>query len=422
MLPAVLVSLLLSQSSPTLAGTGGPSVSSASPAGPDFFTYLNTPLATAAQCLNAASITSDQGDAITCTRASTAFCTKDTGTIVSHANNRCRVSDKGLLREPAGTKLSLRSEALDDAGAWSLFSASLTGTNVGVFVDGNTTMEQITSNDGNGNAYQSVAVVSSVGPFTVSGYFSKASGTGIASIIIDCGVSDVATCTCEREDGAACVAEKNGEGAVSDPGICTAYSTFGTSPKRLSATVTCAAEETGLFIAVSGGQRHYGGVETYGGVSYVGGLNLETGPVPTSYVPTAGTSATRSAETIVMAYGQSIDTAGCIGATLTYGTGYPGAGSLIAFDVASLATSTSTGITLTDGAATATATVAPLLSNSTPIRGFWNAATMGVAASGTQATAAFAGTATGVTSSFTLGSTGYYSDFRANVNPRGCRP
>ncbi len=393
----------------------------ASSAGPDFYSFLLAPTALASQCTNPAATTSNQGDTITCTRASTAFCSKDDGSIVTTSIDRCRVSGRGLAREPAATNIALRSAELGN-GVWSLFLATLTGTNVGVFADGNTTMEQLTSSDGSGIAYQALTVSSSVGPFSASGYFSKASGTGYASIALACTAGAAATCTCEREDGTACTAEMNGAGAASTPGLCLGYSIFGTTAKKLSVTMTCAGAETSLYVSVHGGQRHPGGTGSYGGVAYVGGVQAEVGPVSTSYIATAGTSVTRSAETITTTLPTSIDSAGCIGASVTYGTLYPGNSALISTDGLTLSAASATSLTLNDGTATATATIASLLGRATPIRGFWTGTSMGVAAGGTSAMAAWDGAATS-NNVVTLGGTnfaGYFSAVRANVSPYGC--
>jgi hypothetical protein len=59
-----------------------------------------------------------EGDAITCTRAGTAYCTKSDGTMVVMSADRCRVEGAGLLVEPARTQLATNPQALNSWTAY----------------------------------------------------------------------------------------------------------------------------------------------------------------------------------------------------------------------------------------------------------------------------------------------------------------
>jgi hypothetical protein len=184
---------------------------------------------------------------------------------------------------PTATNLVLRSAELDNA-SWSKFSTTVDSTNVLAFIDGVASMETITSSAISGSAIQSTTVTSSAGPFTSSAYSAATSGTHAASLAVGCGASTPSVCTCARADGGACTARTSGAYCLND-------STVGTTPVRVTATVTCNAAITTSAAFVAGGTY-----QLSTGTHSWGGLQFEVGASATGYIATAGTTATRNAE------------------------------------------------------------------------------------------------------------------------------
>jgi hypothetical protein len=230
-----------------------------------------------------AAVTGSPGVTISLTRATSATCVKNDGSLATVTSGQPRVNSWGLQVEPAATNLALRSDALDNA-SWSKFSTTVDATNTATFLDGVASMETITSSAISGSVIQSTTVTSSVGPFTSSAFSAATSGTHAASVAVSCGASTPSVCTCTRADGGACTARTSGVYCVND-------STVGTTPVRVTATVTCNAAITTSGIFIAGGTY-----QSATGTHNWGGLQFETGAAATGYIVTAGTTATRNAE------------------------------------------------------------------------------------------------------------------------------
>lgn len=351
----------------------------ASSAPADFFTYgLSAPIA-AAQCTDAA-LVSDQANAITCTRASTAYCTKADGTMVSHAVNRCRIQSAGMLWEPAATNLALRSEELDNAGIWSTAGTTVSA-NTHAAPWGGTTMDTVTWATGRAH-YQTMTFASTTGPFTFSTYGRAISGTHAAGLNIYCSVGGVTGCSCKRGDGSACTVTASATDCIAD-------TTFSTTVDRFEITTSCAATTTLLAILNATAQGVTSGGHVFGGTQFENGKTFST-----SYIPTAGTSATRTSETFATTLANSLDTAGCWAATVTYGAVHPGTHSWLSTNSESALGSTgATNINFSESSGTniSTLAVSSMLNASTTARAYWSGSTMGLVSGATSDTDPFSG-------------------------------
>jgi hypothetical protein len=146
----------------------------------------------------------------------------------------------------------------------------------------------LTSNTSATNAdaiYQTVAVPSSIGPFTASATIAAVSGTVTRNVGAHCigGVSNAATCACARSDGRPCA-------ATVDAHRCVATASVGVTPVRLSATVTCVVAVTSPAIALWPGER---GVAT--GTACFSGAQFEFGRKMSPFIKTGGVTVTRPA-------------------------------------------------------------------------------------------------------------------------------
>lgn len=197
--------------------------------------------------------------------------------------NTSPITANGAKVLPAGTNLAKQSETLGTT--WAASSVTV-ANNLGIFADGNTTMERLTSTLSTGKVSQSVTVTSSTGPFTTSGWLSATTGTAIGTVGMIFGSGDATGCTCWRSDGGACTT-----GTSTTDGF--AYATVGTNAVRLSVTCSTTSATTSVSPLVTGGQYR-----TATGVIYAGGMQFEVGGFVTPYIPTTTASITRPADVV----------------------------------------------------------------------------------------------------------------------------
>lgn len=202
--------------------------------------------------------------------------------------------NRGFLTESEGTNLVLRSEAADNA-AWFAPAGLDPGVtaNAAVAPDGTTTMDLLddTSGSNTGNIQQGVAVSSTTGPFIVSAWVKPFGASNAATVAHYCTPDPSATCACacQHLDGTACTCTASAAGA----NACTGSKTI-TKMTRLAVTATCS---TAVTLAIP-----FYGPGVYGvsqDKAYFWGMQMELGPsgngtYASSYIPTAGTAASRS--------------------------------------------------------------------------------------------------------------------------------
>lgn len=202
--------------------------------------------------------------------------------------------NRGIEVETTATNLALRSEEAENA-AWFATAGLVPGVtaNGAVAPDGTTTMDLLDNTGGTstGNIQQGYAIAATAGPFVASVWARPFGASNVASANFYC-VTDPTTacsCACQHADGTACTCTASAAGA----NACTGSKTI-TKLTRIAVTATCTTAETvpipffmpGLY-TVSQDKAYFWGMQLEapgaGGPGYA-----------TSYIPTAGTVASRS--------------------------------------------------------------------------------------------------------------------------------
>lgn len=246
-------------------------------------------------------LTGSKGEPSTTARASTRSCTRSDGVIVTLSANQPCVESTGLLVEPSGTNLALKSEQIGTTtfqfygGA----SAVQNSTDVlDVYGTGNTaekvSFSAISGTGQDTGLYQQISTVSSgAGAYSLSVFARTASGSASEYLYMQDGTNLKGSTLC----------------------------TFGTSYSRCCLpNVTMAASATSFFHlgverAVAGGFSAAMANQP-AATLYVQGFQVEKGATCSSYIPTTTTAVTRAGDVVSMAGiagGSSI----CLGVTGT---------------------------------------------------------------------------------------------------------
>lgn len=320
---------------------------------------------------------SDQGDAIAF--ASTASLrhmgqAAAEGTLSVIPPNVPRVNARGLYIEGSRTNLVIRSQEFENA-AWTAVNMTVnanTANSLGPV--GMNTAEEFLDISGDGSGY-----VQSTG-------FVPGQTTGTASVYLKELTSDYAT-----------------EGRGNGVGLEIYDTTAGASRTNCGITVPMpivagdtwsryVCSVSGLTAANTHVLRIYTGIGGYAHPIYVWGAQFEAplGSFASSYYPTTTASAIRATESATWTSPTSIASAGCISATVTFGTVF--GGSLVSNGTEMMmGTNSSTTVRINDGTNTVTATVPDLSGRTVNIRTYWSGTTMGVVADGVSASGTFDG-------------------------------
>jgi hypothetical protein len=235
-------------------------------------------------------------DLITFTRASTATYLDSDGLLKSATTNTPRIeydadgNRLGLLIEEARTNLISWSEALNTG--WSIGSATVTADQT-VAPDGNTTADEVNLSLG-GFVYFTSTVTAST-TYTASWYIKAGTATAWIYAFFDgTAGSFINRVQYDITDG-----EDVGNGWY-----------------RFNVSVTTPAGCTSLRVYPVREQIGVGSVAGVVGTSFIWGAQLEAGSFPTSYIPTAGATATRAADvasipTSAFGYNQKAGTVVC---------------------------------------------------------------------------------------------------------------
>jgi hypothetical protein len=326
-----------------------------------FFSLLASDPAT--EC-NGAALVSAEGTSVTHTNATTTRYCLGVATnpqLTARAANSPRVSNLGVLVETSRTNPVIRNTALDDA-AW-------TATNVTVTADaaddaaGGQAAETLETTAA-GGYIESTAFVPGVTSATVSLWAGQwVEGDDFSIVVRD---------TTAGADRATCTQAANAE---------------------VLTRVACNA--TGLTGANNHVVRIYpGGTAGEGGI-IAWGVQFESfSNFLTSTIPTAAAAVTRAVDVYTWSNPTDISAAGCISATVTFGTStsITVGGSVVSNGTEQmLGTFSSTAVRINDGTNSVTATVPNLAGRTVNLRSYWSGSTMGLVADGVAASGTFDG-------------------------------
>ncbi len=231
-----------------------------------------------------------RGEEISLTRATTAT-NEVNGTVWNVPAAVPRITTQGLLVERAATNSALQSSTLSTGTAatspWTLNLATVSTTSAGCGIDGSACAE-VTSSTVVGSIFQTVTTASST-TFSARSRVVRASGSAIATVSLRCGGVPT-TCTCFP--AASCTASTGG-GSAND---CTAKAPVAQTGFDLGVSVTCPAAITNPVFILYPGE-----VSVSAGTARFTMAQVETGLTPTSYIPTAGTSVARNADSVNVA-------------------------------------------------------------------------------------------------------------------------
>ena len=253
--------------------------------------------------------TGTRGETLTLNRSSVGYCTKGhvssgivNGDLVSCSANVARVMPGGngsgvvgLLIEPARTNVVLRSAALDNA-AWTPTNVTAAAPSVtadNATAPDNTATAERVDFAATAAGEESSLVQTGIGGAgftgTTSLYIKGVSGSGTIDICTNTGAADVCT-------------------------ACAFVSATWTRCSQPAATIGAATD-----LAIGNLTRINGGTTRSANNVYIWGAQTEAGGIVSSYVATAGASATRATETSSFSVSLA-NTSGSIAASLTPGT------------------------------------------------------------------------------------------------------
>lgn len=348
---SLALALALSQS-PTMAGAPVAAVSSRNALDYSTSLYAAGPT-TAEQCTNTA-ITTDQGGAVTVTRASTAWCETATGNMSLIDNDKAVVESDGLRIEAASSNRLAFSEVLHTN--WTPTNATAGSTRGGP--DGSTITTLSTSSSG---GYYESAAFTITGTSAVASMWVAGSGAGTYAFVLRDTTAGADRCTSTGTPPAS-------------------FTSMKTRPSCSSAAIVSGNNH--VLRAYPGG--------TAGTGSNVGFWGAQVEPaitVKTSYIKTTGTAATRALDNVSITTADG-NTSGCFSATFwTTTASFPRS---IATNPATLGQYNNT-VTLlgNDGTNTATSnTVANMTDRSATVRTLWGGSSLQIGLDGVMGTAA----------------------------------
>jgi hypothetical protein len=321
----------------------------------------------AAEC-DGSAITTDQGGAITFTRALAAYCEKADGSLTLVASGSPRVSNKGILIEGSRTNLIIRSHEFDNA-AWAKTEIAVTTGQTDPA--GGTQADLLNPSDGmEDSAYiESTAFVPNVttGVFSI---YTKGAGASVgqqaAAVVVDT-TATIARSTC---DGLT---------------LTTGWQRF-----------TCAA--SGMTAANNHVVRFFPDVFGHAETNViVWGAQFEGAgsALVSSYIPTTTASVTRPVEVATFANGTDISATGCVSASVSFGNPTLNAGSSAAVmsngTEQMLGYNTSTQAQANDGTNTISANVSSILGRTISMKSSWTGSVFTLVADGVTGTGTFDG-------------------------------
>lgn len=361
--------------------------------------FLTGP-ATAAQCTDAA-VTTDQGNAITVSRASSAYCQKTDGTYVLVGSNKLVVEPDGLRVEPGSTNRVAFSEALN--GNW-------TATTITKFQNiadpaGGGTAEEFDDTSSGGNLKSPTFTITGTSAVLSAWYNHSGVVDGILKLRDTTASADRCTITLTHLTG-------NFTGTMAARSNCNS-----------SGIVSGNNHQVWFYPGGTGGSAS--------GVS-VWGVQVEPGlVVKTSYIPTSGTAASRASDDVSITV-TDFDGRGCVRASVTNTTSTYQGGVVRWFNASGgspLGTTATTTLSMHDNATAATLTVSDVSNRTTTARSQWSGTSMFIESGGSTGTAGTFDGTMGTGGVLTLGSSGaggaaigaWMKAIKYSTSPGGCQ-
>ena len=218
------------------------------------------------------------------------------GNVISFATGVPRITDRGLLVEEARTNLCLRSQEFDNA-SWTVVGTSITA-NATLAPDLTATADLMTENSATSNhtVLTSSAIAISSGVVYTFSIFAKPNGRTLLQLRDNATSNTGATFSLSGSGSVT-----NTEAAVT----ATSITALANGWYRLSIAYTSGTTVANVQprLVSTGTTTNYTGDGVSG--AYLWGAQLEAGAFPTSYIPTAGASATRAADAALVS-GMSI--------------------------------------------------------------------------------------------------------------------
>lgn len=392
MLPALAIALLAL--SPTMAGPPVAARGSVVDATASIFLAAPT---TAQQCTNGA-VTTDQSGTITVSRASSSYCQKADGTYVLIGSNKLVVEPSGFRVEPASSNRVPQSIVSD---------TNWTGSNA-------TSNGQVADPMGGTDAYEWEAT--SNGGFVVNNdAFTAGATSGRLSVWVN-GVGGGQTVAFRLRD------------TTAGADRCTGTVTVGVAwtTQALRASVACSGLTSGNNHVV---RLYPGGTGSVGTAQFFGVQFEPSLSAMTSYIPTAGTTASRAADDVSITVAD-FDAKGCVSASVTSTTATYQAGVMRWFNGSGgspLGFASSIQLTMHDNATAATLDVSDVSNRTTSARSQWSGTSMFIQSGGSTGTAGTFDGTMGTGGALTLGSAsgvaaigGWMKAVKFSPDPSGC--
>ena len=237
---------------------------------------------------------------LSCSRASTGYVKTSAGTLTSFDTDTLRITDLGLLVEDARTNLHLASEDFSNVTYWNALSDVTITANVTTSPDGNTTADKITASTNNVFDHYIHGTIGNAGATAthVGSVFFKNAGYNYGQLILSRAFTDVIGVNIDLTTG---VTGSIYAIAGSTAGVTVGSELYANGWVRVWLAMSfTSGNSMDLYTGVQNSlsRTQFAGNGTDG--VYAWGAQVEQGNFLSSYIPTAGASATRAADAVTI--------------------------------------------------------------------------------------------------------------------------